>query len=66
MPQFNINELNIKFSQGKSAIVNELEMGKDYEITVRGSCVQIIDNDNQNNTIDRCYVIKPEIVVIKE
>jgi len=66
MPQFNINELNIKFSQGKSNIINELEMGKDYEITVRGSVVKSEDSDNQDGSIDRCFVIKPEIVVIKE
>ena len=59
-----INELNIKFSQGKANIVNELEMGKDYAISVKGSCVQIVDNDNQDGTINRCYVIKPEIVVV--
>jgi len=60
-----INELLIKFSQGKAVIINELEMGKDYEFTVRGSVVQQIDSDNQNNTVDRCYVLKPERVVVK-
>jgi hypothetical protein len=57
-----INSKNIKISSGKSEIEKELQMSQDIEIVVIGSVVKIEDTDNQDGTINRCYVIKPSSV----
>jgi hypothetical protein len=59
-----INSKSIKISRGKTDIENELEMGQEVKIAVVGSVVKIEDTNNQDNTINRCFIIKAEKIEI--
>ena len=60
-----INSKSIKISRGKAEIEKELQMGQDVEIAVIGNVVKSEDTDNQDGTVDRCYIVKAISVKIK-
>lgn len=60
-----INSKTIKISQAKSEIDKELELGDDVVMMVKGECVKIEDYNNQDDTFDRCYVIRAVLVELK-
>lgn len=41
---------------------DKMVLGQDIEINIKGSVVQEIVGDNQDNSVNICYVIKPLIV----
>lgn len=49
---------------GKAQIENELELGKDVVILVKGSVVMENYSDNQDGSVNRTYKIKPYLVEI--
>jgi len=55
-----INEKLVRISAGKAPIDKELEIGQEVTIGAKGTVTKIEDTDNQDGTIDRCYVIKVE------
>ena len=54
-----INEILIKVS-GKSPIAGKgLTLGSDITVTIKGGIVKKEIFDNQDNTVNICYVVKP-------
>lgn len=49
---------------GKAQIENELELGKDVVILLKGSVVMENYSDNQDGSVNRTYKIKPYLVEI--
>lgn len=49
---------------GKSQVEDELELGKDVVIIVKGSVVMENYSDNQDGSVNRTYKIKPIYVEI--
>lgn len=54
----NINEHTIKLS-GKVNLLEPLEMGKNYTITMSGDITTTTDTDNQDGTMNRTYKFEP-------
>ena len=46
-------------------LANKLELGSEVEITIKGEAIQEIVSDNQEGTVNVCYVIKPIITELK-
>ena len=44
---------------------DKLELGQEVEITIKGSVIQEIVSDNQEGTVNLCYVVKPLITELK-
>lgn len=44
----------------------KLRLGQDVDITIRGSVVQEIVGDNQDGSVNICYVVKPITIELKE
>ena len=60
-----INEFLIKVS-GKFPIENELKLGGEVVIIIRGGVVKKEEMDKQNGTMDVVFVVKPtEIQMVK-
>lgn len=55
-----INSHILKVS-GQVEIENEMELGKEYNITISGQVVKTEDLDNQDGTVNRKYILKPII-----
>jgi hypothetical protein len=53
-----LNERYIRF-RGSVPIDQEIEMGKDYEITMKISCCEIIEKNKEDGTIDRIFKVLP-------
>jgi len=49
---------------GKSQIKDELELGKDVVILLKGQVVMENYSDNQDGSVNRTYKIKPYLVEI--
>lgn len=54
----NINTRYIKVA-GKDEITKVLEMGENVKVTIDGEIVKIDHKNNQDNTIDIIYHLKP-------
>lgn len=52
-----INERIIRF-RGGASISSDFELGADVKITVEGSIVGINENDNQDGTKDKIFIVK--------
>ena len=53
-----ISQLQIRIS-GKYPIEQKLELGKDYIFAFKAGCVQEQVGDNQDGSVDICYIVKP-------
>lgn len=59
----NIDQLNIRIS-GRAYIEKKLTLGQDIRIEVAGTVVKEETNDNQDGSVNICYVVKPILVKI--
>jgi archaellum component FlaG (FlaF/FlaG flagellin family) len=59
----NINTRYIKIS-GKDEIEKSPEMGDDMSVVVEGEVVKIDYKNNQDNTVDVIYHLKPRSIVL--
>lgn len=53
-----VNQYLIRVQASKVPITQELQIGDSVSSVIMGDIVKVEDEDNQNGTIDRCYVIK--------
>lgn len=61
-----INEYLIRFS-GKIAIQpKDLELGKELDLNVKGTIVEIKHQDTQESTQDVMYIVKPTEVQVHD
>lgn len=58
-----VNSHIIRIS-GKAELEEGLTLGNDYELKVKGQVVKVEEHDNHDGTIDKIYVLKPELVEI--
>ena len=61
----NIDQLLIKVS-GKMFLGRKLELGQDVTLALTGSIVREEVNDNQDGSVNICYVFKALEVHVKE
>ena len=58
----NIDKLSLKLTRVYPIeLLEKMELGQDVEIVIKGSVVQEIVGDNQDGSVDICYVVKPLI-----
>ncbi len=55
-----VNEYLVRISASKAPFTNELNMGQEVLFGGKGTVTKIEDTDNQDNTINRTFVIKIE------
>ena len=60
-----IDEIMIKISGRFPIEPQELELGQDVEISLKGGIVKKEIMDNQDGSVNICYVIKPIEVKLK-
>ena len=58
-----VNSHIIRIS-GKAELEEGLTLGNDYELKLTGQVVKVEEHDNQDGTINKVYVLKPEVVYI--
>lgn len=60
----NIDQLKVKIAT-TNEISNQLELGQDVEVLIKGSVVQQIIGDNQDGSVNITYIIKPNTLELK-
>jgi hypothetical protein len=61
----NINEILVKVSSRIAIDPQELELGQDISLLVKGTIVKKEIMDNQEGSVDICYIIKPQNVQVQ-
>ena len=61
MEKSTVNERLVKISASAIITPEELHIGEEVSLLVKGSVVKIEDRDNQDGTINRVFVIKGEL-----
>jgi len=54
----NIDQLNIRI-RGKVYLGRKLELGEDIDIRIKGSVIREETEDNQDGSVNICYIIHP-------
>jgi hypothetical protein len=57
----NIDQLNIRI-RGKAYLGRKLELGEDVDLRIKGSVVREETEDNQDGSVNICYIIHPMTV----
>lgn len=60
-----IDELLIKVS-GRVPTDKKIELGQDVMLVIVGTCVKQETTDNQDGSVNMCFVIKPTQAIQKE
>lgn len=61
----NIDKLSLKLTRIYPIdVAKTMELGEDVQVLVKGSVVEQIVGDNQDGTVNVCYVVKPTVVEV--
>lgn len=60
-----VNDYILKLT-GKASLLQELELGNSYKVSIDGEVTTVTDSNNQDGTVNRIYKFEPILVTLEK